>query len=980
MEPLSALGVAAAAVQFLDFGSRVFLDARDIWKSSPSQAPRNTELSEIARNLSSLMNEVDRKLQAAQIKQARKEGATGAGLDEQSQVMFARLCSECNDVCKELQECLSKLKTQGKEGLKHAADSLIVAVKGVWSASKIEGLKDRIRQLRDQIMMAALVIVWGQAEQSQITSLEIAKQQVETMSRLQRIDKTTRKFGDELLDLVQGRSPQSHAQAQGIVQYVLDSDWMPSDAMRSQAHEALMATVSDSTRKRHRNRAQHIIKSLWFETIDHREEAIPKAYTDTFEWIFSKPRQSTDGKPLWSDLTQWLSNDSDEIYWITGKPGAGKSTLTKFIAKDKRLKRYLQEWTGESELILAKYFSWNAGSELQKSHHGLLRTILKRCLSRRPELLVPIVFPARWSLVQVFPEGVALPPWTEKELHAGFRALVSHAGRKISPYPEYKLVLLIDGLDEFEVGEGSHQAIVNLIRDTNQNPNVKICASSRPWNVFRDAFSQNPMLQLEKLTRPDIRLFVQNRFNKSPGFLERKAMYPAEAQKLMKGVVDKALGVFLWVSVVVWNLLQNLQEGDSLSQMQETLDSLPEDLCNLFQVMWEQTHQSYRKEASHYFDLMKCLEKHDLTPFALSIGLGDDREVPADLDINRVDNSFMSGVVMSLNRKLNSRTKGLLEIHQVGVARESVVSYMHRTAREWVQENWATMMVTSDPGFDANLWVLRGETLRLPMDNFVVPIFKETAFWLHLGKLIHVSRGVGIAPENPAKLVQVLDRLDREVTKLSRVEFRNGKSCLLQNVCSLEGPISPSTSIDTKEGIHWGNAAVAAANRPGWSKWGKLNFLGIMAQVPVHHYLRTKVSEDPAVVDYQGNAMPALVSAILGGFQGFPMACNLGGPRYNDHERQGLVKFLLDHVSMDEARRSLDLVNIIIHSVDERWAVSSTYLDDVLHMLHTHVSRAEAQPHTPGVHTSSHAQTTVTPKRRGCLNRLKEMLEQLGLI
>ncbi|EHK18393.1 uncharacterized protein TRIVIDRAFT_158638, partial [Trichoderma virens Gv29-8] len=442
----------------------------------------------------------------------------------------------------------------------------------------------------------------GQAEKSEVTSLEIAQRQVATMSKLHTIDETTRKFGEELVNVVDGRS----SKAEGIVKYVLDSDWKPSDAIRWQVQESR----SNKAKLRHEQRTQEVINSLPFESMLHREKAIPEAYAKTFGWVFSKPRRTDDGEPLWSDFTDWLSSDSDNIYWITGKPGAGKSTLTKFIGKDERLQAHLQTWAGpSSRLILARYFSWNSGSRLQKSPQGLLRTILYECLSSDPEMLVPIVFPARW------------------------------------------------------------------------------------------------------LTRPDIELYIRDKFERSLGFRERRAMYQAAAEKLLRDIADKALGVFLWVSVAVWNLLQSLQEGDSLAKMQETLDSLPEDLSKLFQVMWEQTHPSYRTEAAHYFDVMKCFEDQNLTPFALSIGMGDNQEVGIDLDINQVVNSFLSGVVLSLNRKLNSRTKGLLEIHQMENSRESVVSYMHRTAREWVHENWGLMMATAEPGFDARLWALKGETL-----------------------------------------------------------------------------------------------------------------------------------------------------------------------------------------------------------------------------------------------------------------------------
>ncbi len=68
------------------------------------------------------------------------------------------------------------------------------------------------------------------------------------------------------------------------------------------------------------------------------------------------------------------------------------------------------------------------------------------------------------------------------ELRAGFRNLLSATGDKL------KLALLIDGLDEFDE---DYRDLVRLLSDANTEPGVKICVSSRLWNVFRDVYRSN---------------------------------------------------------------------------------------------------------------------------------------------------------------------------------------------------------------------------------------------------------------------------------------------------------------------------------------------------------------------------------------------------------------------------------------------------------------------------------------------------------
>ncbi|KAI0553425.1 hypothetical protein F4679DRAFT_580649 [Xylaria curta] len=96
---------------------------------------------------------------------------------------------------------------------------------------------------------------------------------------------------------------------------------------------------------------------------------------------------------------------------------------------------------------------------------------------------------------------------------------------------------------------------------------------------------QNPMLQLEDLTEPDIQLYVCDYFKASEGFGEHQVLYPEQTKKLLDSIVEKARGVFLWVSVVVRNLLVSLQEGNTLSDLQANLDGLPDDLSKPFRVM-----------------------------------------------------------------------------------------------------------------------------------------------------------------------------------------------------------------------------------------------------------------------------------------------------------------------------------------------------------------------------------------------------------
>ena len=46
------------------------------------------------------------------------------------------------------------------------------------------------------------------------------------------------------------------------------------------------------------------------------------------------------------------------------------------------------------------------------------------------------------------------------------------------------------------------EELVDLLKQTSQRPNVKVCITTRPWTIFENRFGrgQYPSLQLQNLT------------------------------------------------------------------------------------------------------------------------------------------------------------------------------------------------------------------------------------------------------------------------------------------------------------------------------------------------------------------------------------------------------------------------------------------------------------------------------------------------
>ncbi|KAJ3503407.1 hypothetical protein NM208_g16522 [Fusarium decemcellulare] len=79
--------------------------------------------------------------------------------------------------------------------------------------------------------------------------------------------------------------------------------------------------------------ADTIVSSLNYNSRPVRFDSIPQAHKDTFQWAFD------------SRLADWFVSGNG-TFWISGKPGSGKSTFMKFIAQHPRTRELLESWTG----------------------------------------------------------------------------------------------------------------------------------------------------------------------------------------------------------------------------------------------------------------------------------------------------------------------------------------------------------------------------------------------------------------------------------------------------------------------------------------------------------------------------------------------------------------------------------------------------------------------------------------------------------
>lgn len=141
---------------------------------------------------------------------------------------------------------------------------------------------------------------------------------------------------------------------------------------------------------------EEITRSLFYPDISSRQEMVDSEFDgikNSYNWIFDKPQTCRIGSfdkqnfaPQWDDFAHWLRSGHG-VYWINGKAGSGKSTLTNYIRDDSRTLVLLEEWCSNRRLLTPTFFFWNAGTRLQKSIDGLLRSLVYQMLRECPELI-----------------------------------------------------------------------------------------------------------------------------------------------------------------------------------------------------------------------------------------------------------------------------------------------------------------------------------------------------------------------------------------------------------------------------------------------------------------------------------------------------------------------------------------------------------------------------------------------------------------
>ncbi|KAK1237949.1 hypothetical protein MKX08_002528 [Trichoderma sp. CBMAI-0020] len=311
----------------------------------------------------------------------------------------------------------------------------------------------------------------------------------------------------------------------------------------------------------HDKERQECHASLYFD--NSRYGKVSQEHEGSLDWIWTHDKYQ-----------EWSKPNSSRFLYLQGKPGSGKSTLTRYFREN-----LLERDPDAKSAIVAKFFYSDRDGKLQRSHYNMLRCILYEVLGQH-EALFYRYFQSEYRHRKALQERDYSGPveWDYDSLKRIFSSMSDFS-------PAKRLYLIIDAVDESD--DNDRREILNMMFNLCSKPKdcvIKIFLASRPIGVLQKNHSGDFLeskflsIKLQDHTKSDIARFADS-FLKDlefSSFLKQATEY----------IVENAQGVFLWVQLVKKELLVYDEAGRCAEKdIFEFLKSLPTELEEMYQRM-----------------------------------------------------------------------------------------------------------------------------------------------------------------------------------------------------------------------------------------------------------------------------------------------------------------------------------------------------------------------------------------------------------
>lgn len=340
----------------------------------------------------------------------------------------------------------------------------------------------------------------------------------------------------------------------------------------------------------------------------------------------------------------WLSS-SNGLFWITGKPGSGKSTLIDHFVHKNQLKSKLRHYSPLDWIVLRFFFDFRGAQGLTNSFEGLLRSLLYQLIQEMPQVD---------TLGLDDSENNPCSGWPVHRLRDALRGSLERV--------KHGVCILVDGLDEYE---GNVLELIQFLKclaqsDESQETPIKICVSSRPEPVPSQLLQHLPHLFMSDYNAAGIRSYCSLTLEG----LEAVICEDLDISQLSNTVAVRAEGVFLWARFALGELIQGHSSGETFDEIIVRLDSIPQDLEDCYDRILGRMEPLAKKECMVMLQLV-CFAKTPLSwpehLVATRIAMGKDLVLGETIFRNE-DLAKLPTLYSTYAKRLRAKALGLLEL------------------------------------------------------------------------------------------------------------------------------------------------------------------------------------------------------------------------------------------------------------------------------------------------------------------------------
>jgi hypothetical protein len=283
---------------------------------------------------------------------------------------------------------------------------------------------------------------------------------------------------------------------------------------------------------------------------------------------------------------------------------------------------------------------------------------------------------------------------------AKLRRILIQLTTSLAHHP-YKFCFFIDGLDEYDTDESGHLELCDDLIEMAKSQNVKLCISSRPWNVFEDAIGQDPLrkLYMHEVNERDISNYVHDRLHDHHRWINLVAQNH-KAHSLGTEVTRRSNGVFLWVHLVTRLLRNGMSNDDDYTELLTRLDSLPTNLEAFFRHILSSVEPIYQEKMAGALQIaLLAAEPLDALIYNFHERQYNQSSYLFEIDSQHLPSHEIDAMRRRTVRRLNGYCRGLLEIT------DHTVNFLHRTVVDFLKTESMLLFLKERSSVDFNGWV-----------------------------------------------------------------------------------------------------------------------------------------------------------------------------------------------------------------------------------------------------------------------------------